>query len=107
MVYTAIQWIRGTFPRVRIDQMMAFAWKVLVPLVLPLILLQMIVMKLPVPAWGGWIPYVLVLIANLAVVAYVLSILGRYFKQEQVTTKRAFEPKSLIGTTVPVNQAGD
>ena len=107
VVYTAIQWIRGTFPRVRIDQMMAFAWKVLVPLVLALILLQMIVMKLPVPAWGGWIPYVLVLIANLAVVAYVLSILGRYFKQEQVTTKRAFEPKSLIGTTVPVNQAGD
>jgi NADH-quinone oxidoreductase subunit H len=106
-VYVAIQWIRGTFPRVRIDQMMAFAWKVLVPLVLALILLQMIVMKLPMPAWGGWIPYVLVLIANLAVVAYVLSILGNYFKREQMTTKRAFEPKSLIGTTVPASQAGD
>ena len=104
LVYLAIQWIRGTFPRVRIDQMMAFAWKVLVPLVLALILLQMIVMKLPMPAWGGWIPYVLVLIANLGVVVYVLSILGRYFAKEQVTTKRAFEPKSLIGTTVPVNQ---
>ncbi len=106
-VYLAIQWVRGTFPRVRIDQMMAFAWKVLVPLVLALILIQMIVMKLPMPAWGGWIPYVLVLIANLAVVAYVLSILGRHFKQQQVTSKRAFEPKSLIGTTVPVSQAGD
>jgi NADH-quinone oxidoreductase subunit H len=106
-VYVVIQWIKGTFPRVRIDQMMAFAWKVLVPLVLALILLQMIVMKLPMPAWGGWIPYVLVLVANLAVVAYVLSILGRYFKQQQITSKRAFEPKSLIGTTVPASQAGD
>lgn len=107
LVYLAIQWIRGTFPRVRIDQMMAFAWKVLVPLVLALILLQMIVMKLPMPAWGEWIPYVLVLLANLGVVAYVLTILGRYFRKEQMTTKRAFEPKSLIGTTVPVNQTGD
>ena len=87
--------------------MMAFAWKVLVPLVLALILLQMIVMKLPMPSWGGWIPYVLVLAANLAVVAIVLSVLGRHFTNQPVTTKRAFEPKSLIGTTVPVNQAGD
>jgi NADH-quinone oxidoreductase subunit H len=106
-VYLVIQWIRGTFPRVRIDQMMSFAWKVLVPLVLTLILLQMIVMKLPYPSWGGWIPYVLVLVANLAVVAVVLSVLGRHFTNQQVTSKRAFEPKSLIGTTVPVNQAGD
>jgi NADH-quinone oxidoreductase subunit H len=106
-VYLVIQWVRGTFPRVRIDQMMAFAWKVLVPLVLALILLQMIVMKLPMPSWGGWIPYVLVLAANLVVVGIVLSVLGRHFTNQPVATKRAFEPKSLIGTTVPVNQAGD
>jgi NADH-quinone oxidoreductase subunit H len=106
-VYLAIQWVRGTFPRVRIDQMMAFAWKVLVPLVLGLILLQMVIMKLPMPSWGGWIPYVLVLVANVAVVAIVLSVLNRHFTNQPSTTKRAFEPRSLIGTTVPVNQAGD
>ncbi len=106
-VYLVIQWVRGTFPRVRIDQMMAFAWKVLVPLVLALILLQMVVMKLPMPSWGGWIPYVLVLAANVGAVAVVLSVLSRHFTNQPVTTKRAFEPKSLIGTTVPVNQAGD
>jgi NADH-quinone oxidoreductase subunit H len=106
-VYLAIQWVRGTFPRVRIDQMMSFAWKVLVPLVLALILLQMVIMKLPMPSWGGWIPYVLVLVANLAVVAIVLSVLSRHFTNQPVSTKRAFEPKSLIGTTVPVNQVGD
>jgi NADH-quinone oxidoreductase subunit H len=106
-VYLAIQWVRGTFPRVRIDQMMSFAWKVLVPLILALVLLQMVIMKLPMPAWGGWLPYVLVLVANLAVVAIVLSVLSRHFTNQPISSKRAFEPKSLIGTTVPVSQAGD
>jgi len=27
-----IFWIRGTYPRLRIDQLMAFGWKLLVPL---------------------------------------------------------------------------
>lgn len=31
-VILVIFWIRGTFPRLRIDQMMAFGWKLLVPL---------------------------------------------------------------------------
>lgn len=104
-IYVVIQWIKGTFPRVRIDQMMQFAWKVLVPLVLALILAQMIIMKLPLP---GWINSLLVLVANIAVVLAVLNIMGNYFKREQVRSKRAFAPKSLIGTMQPVNSsAGD
>jgi hypothetical protein len=67
----------------------------------------MVVMKLPYPSWGGWIPYVLVLVANLGAVAVVLLVLARHFTNQPVTTKRAFEPKSLIGTTVPASQAGD
>ncbi len=31
-VVLVIFWVRGTFPRLRIDQLMAFAWKVMVPL---------------------------------------------------------------------------
>ena len=38
MVYFVFIWIRATFPRVRIDQMLDFNWKFLVPLVLVLIL---------------------------------------------------------------------
>ncbi len=41
-VYVVTMWIKGTFPRIRVDQMMSFAWKVLVPLVLGLILWQML-----------------------------------------------------------------
>lgn len=104
-IYVVIQWIKGTFPRMRVDQMMQFAWKVLVPLVLTLILVQMVVMKLPLP---GWINSVLVLVANIGVFIAVLNIMGNYFRREMVRTKRAFEPKSLIGTMQPVNtSSGD
>jgi NADH-quinone oxidoreductase subunit H len=103
-VYVVIQWIKGTFPRVRVDQMMQFAWKVLVPLVLALILAQMIIMKLPLPMW---INYLLVLAANIGVVVVVLNVMGKYFRREQVRSKRAFEPKSLIGTMQPVQPSGD
>jgi hypothetical protein len=81
--------------------MMSFAWKVLVPLVLGLILWQMLVMKLPVSIF---LQYVLLLGGNLGVIGVVVTVIGRHFQNEQVRTKRAFEPKSLIGTMQP---AGD
>ncbi len=103
-LYVVTQWIKGTFPRVRIDQMMAFAWKVLVPLVLALILWQMVALKVPVPTW---IQYVLVFVGNVVVIGIVVNILSRYFRSEQIRTKRAFAPKSLIGTMRPAPQPGD
>jgi NADH-quinone oxidoreductase subunit H len=102
-VYVVTQWVRGTFPRVRIDQMMAFAWKVLVPLILTLILWQMIAQKLPV---ATWIQYVLIFAGNIAVVGLVVNILARHFRGEMVRTKRAFEPKALIGTMAPAPETG-
>lgn len=104
-LYFVVMWIKGTLPRVRIDQMMAFAWKALVPLVLALVLWQMLVMKLP---GGGWVQNPLILAGNLVVIWAVFRILGRYFKSEMVRTKRAFEPKSLLGTMQAVEpQSGD
>ena len=101
-VYMAIVWIKGTFPRIRVDQMMSFAWKVLVPLVLSLILWEMIALKLP---GGAVIQYGAVLVGNLVVIGVVLNILGNHFKREQVRSKRAFEPKTLIGTMRPAPTA--
>jgi NADH-quinone oxidoreductase subunit H len=103
-VYLVIQWIKGTFPRVRIDQMMHFAWKVLVPLILGLILWQMVALKLPI---ATWVQYLLIFIGNLIIIGVVFRILAGYFRREQIRTKRAFEPKSLIGTMRPAPQSGD
>ena len=114
-LYIATSWIKGTFPRVRVDQMMSFAWKVLVPLVLALILWEMIALKLPGatldPVTGdviryGFLNYVAVFVGNLAVLFIVFRVLGNHFKSEQVRTKRAFEPTSLIGVMQPVS-SGD
>ncbi len=104
LLYVITQWVRGTFPRVRIDQMMAFAWKVLVPLVLALILWQMVAMKMPV---AQWFQYVMIFVGNIVVIGVVISILSGYFKREQIRTKRAFTPKSLIGTMRPATESGD
>jgi len=100
IVYLITQWIKGTFPRLRVDQMMSFAWKVLVPLVLALVLWQMIALKLP---GGKVIQYGSVLLGNLAVIAIVMNQIQKHFRQAQVVSKRAFEPASLIGGMEPVS----
>ena len=94
-IYVLQQWIRGTFPRIRIDQMMYFAWKVLVPLMIGLIVAQAIIQKLPTPVA---IQYVLIFVANVGVMAVVTYVLQKYFREEQMRTKRSFEPTSLIGS---------
>lgn len=51
-VYFIFIWVRGTLPRVRIDQMLDLNWKFLVPLSLVLLLVVAIVDKL-IPAGAG------------------------------------------------------
>lgn len=105
--YAIVMWIKGTVPRVRIDQMMAFAWKVLIPLVLALVLWAFIVLKLPAPGNidDRWIQYPLLLIGNVIVIWIVSNTLTRYYRTEQLRTKRAFTPRSLIGTMQPADTA--
>ncbi|RLC77351.1 MAG: NADH-quinone oxidoreductase subunit NuoH [Chloroflexi bacterium] len=44
-------WLRASFPRLRIDQLLNFAWKFLVPLGMVNLLVTGIVVKLNVPVW--------------------------------------------------------
>jgi len=44
-------WLRGTFPRLRVDQLMGFAWKFLLPLSLINILAAGLCVALP--GWSG------------------------------------------------------
>ena len=51
-VILVIFWIRGTFPRLRIDQLMAFAWKVMVPLSFLLVVMTAVYQFYEWPAWS-------------------------------------------------------
>ena len=67
-VILVIFWIRGTFPRLRIDQLMAFAWKVMVPLSFLSILITAVYQFYQWPAWS----LTLMSSAGLVVVAYAI-----------------------------------
>ena len=73
-----LMWIRGTWPRFRIDQMMGFAWKVLVPAALANLMWVAIVLKVPAPSLVQW---VLALAGNLAIMLGTLTLLGRSAKR--------------------------
>ncbi len=73
VVIFVLMWIRGTWPRFRIDQMLAFAWKVLVPASLGNLLWIAVILKLPVPAAVQW---ALALGGNVAILVLALGLLG-------------------------------
>ncbi len=68
LVVMVIFWIRGTFPRLRIDQLMAFAWKVIVPLSFLTVVMTAIYLFYGWPAWS----LTLMSCAGLAVVGYAI-----------------------------------
>ena len=66
VVILVIFWIRGTFPRLRIDQLMAFAWKVMVPLSFYAIVITAVYLFYGWPEWS----LTLMSLAGLLVVGY-------------------------------------
>ncbi len=78
-------WIRGTFPRFRIDHMLSFAWKVLVPVGVVLVLLT------GFAVWvtdNYWIQLAILLPGNLVTLWIALELLGRDAKRAGERDKR-------------------
>ena len=67
-VILVIFWVRGTFPRLRIDQLMAFAWKVMVPLSFYAVVITAVYKFY---GWDGW-TLTLMSLAGLGVVGYLV-----------------------------------
>jgi NADH-quinone oxidoreductase subunit H len=77
-----LMWIRGTWPRIRIDQMLDLAWKVLVPVSLANLLWIALILKLPVPVQLQW---AFILAGSLGVLFLTLGILGRAARRNVVS----------------------
>ena len=74
VVFFAMVWMRTTLPRIRIDQLMAFAWKFLFPLAI----INLIITALQVLAWPTALPWVVIII-NLAIMAILVLIWSKFF----------------------------
>ncbi len=74
VVFGVIVWVRATMPRIRIDQMMAFAWKYMIPLSIA----NIFIVALEVMFWaplGWWI-----VLLNIAVAIFLPAIWIRTLK---------------------------
>lgn len=90
IMFILFAWIRATFPRLRIDQMMSFCWKFLVPVMLVLFLLTAIILKLGLPTIVVWL---LILLSNVVVFAGALWLLGKGLEKSKWASKRLFTPE--------------
>jgi NADH-quinone oxidoreductase subunit H len=87
LVFFLFMWIRGTLPRFRIDQMLNFNWKIMVPASLVLILVVAVVEK-TLPADTAPLVRVLAhLASNIILFGIVLTLLRRQGEKQ----RRAFE----------------
>ena len=91
VVYYLIMWIRYSFPRMRIDQMLGFSWKFLTPLGLILLIVVAILDKLMVGV-SPTIYALVMLAANLIIVWVTVLILRAYARLER---KRIGEERPL------------
>lgn len=87
-VIFVMMWIRATFPRFRIDQMLGFAWKVLVPVSLVNLFLVALVAKMLEP---GWARTGVLFVSNLALLAGAMTILMYNARRQEQRARAAGE----------------
>lgn len=105
IIYLTTLWIRNTVPRLRIDQIMDFNWKFLVPLSIGNVVLVSALLKVmqelglsPRNFIGASVPEMLpttiaLLLSNVAIIAYVMGILRKRGEEVRISsqeTRQAF-----------------
>jgi len=93
--YFAITWIRLSLPRVRIDQLMAFNWKFLTPLVLVVLVVTAIVDKvLENIGVERWV-YALVMLAANLLITWITVLILQKLEPRRAKQRLKFEPRPV------------
>ena len=106
MAYFVLIWVRMTLPRLRIDHLLDFNWKFLVPLSLINLLVVAFVWKIvpntdQIHSFGdALVPTLALLVANIAMIAGVLALLADRGRRE-----RAHVLARKAGTDLPAAEA--
>jgi NADH-quinone oxidoreductase subunit H len=87
-IYLILIWVRGTLPRVRIDQLLNFNWKFLVPLTLILILVVAVVEKLVPSDANEWARAGILSASNILIAVVALEIVRRYARERRTSDIR-------------------
>lgn len=104
LIYFVIMWVRYSYPRLRIDQIMDFCWKFLTPLALVLLIMTAILDK----AIAGTTPAARVLIhlgANLLIAWGTVQVLRVYARRERLNfEERPVAAPPFVELKEPVRQ---
>ena len=102
LVYMVFIWIRGTWPRVRVDQILIFNWKMLVPIALALVLTVAVLDKLIPAGTNELVRGSLHLASNIIIAFVALEITRRYSRRQQRMRAEQFDAGSEeTGDLVP------
>ncbi|MBN1305705.1 MAG: NADH-quinone oxidoreductase subunit NuoH [Anaerolineales bacterium] len=96
--YWIIMWVKYTVPRIRIDHMLAFNWKILVPLSFTLIMLVAVLNKLLL-GYGTLVYVAGMFLANVLLAIVTIMILGAYARRQRLAEEAALQ--------IPARAAGD
>jgi len=96
-------WIRATFPRIRIDQLLNFNWKFLVPVTLVLIMVVALILKLLPADINPWALAAVLFFANLVIGLGALDLFRRSARRQRQAVEAARNPN----TTPSVDDSGE
>ena len=104
-IYMIFIWIRGTWPRVRVDQILNFNWKLLVPVTLVMILTAAVLDKLIPPGTNELVRASLHLASNIIIAFVTLEILRRNGRRRKMQREAQAVAELEENETVPQDLA--
>jgi NADH-quinone oxidoreductase subunit H len=100
LVYFTFVWVRATLPRLRIDQLLNFNWKVLVPVTLVLLMVVAVVVKILPEDISDWGAAVVLFGANILVGLVALELIRRRARQLRAATEGQSAPSAIAMESV-------